>query len=137
MLVSSQPVTGAPVVAASSPAAASASTVVTPAAAASGPWRRRRRSSEPVDSAGLAGEPVVEDLRGLEKAGAAKVLRVLEHQEKVEVANQDPDQLHHSAALNDQVEAEQHPRQVHRLKNKSKEKMYKSCTLAKDFQTSP
>ena len=43
-------------------------------------------------------EPVVEDVWGGEEARAPEVLGIFEHQEEVHVANQDPAQLHHSAA---------------------------------------
>lgn len=66
-----------------------------------------------MDAAGGVGEPAVENLRGRYEAGPTKILRVLEHEEKVQVADQDADEFHHASTGDDQVEAKEDPRQVH------------------------
>ena len=67
----------------------------------------------------LVGEPVVHELRRGEEAGSAKVLGVLEHEEEVEVSDEDTDELHDASASDDHVEGEQHPGQVHGLKKEA------------------
>ena len=62
-----------------------------------------------------AGEPGVQDVGGGEEAGAAEVLGVFEHQEEVDVANQDPAQLIHPVGCQNQIESKQHPGKVHSL----------------------
>ena len=69
----------------------------------------RLSTPESVNAPCLVWEPFVEYLGCFEQTSSAKVLRVLEHEEEVEVADEDSDQFHYSAALDDQVEAEQHP----------------------------
>lgn len=66
-----------------------------------------------MDSASHVREPVVEELRGGQEAGAAEVLRVFEHEEKVEVSDEDADEFHDTTAGNDHVEGEEDPRQIH------------------------
>ena len=50
--------------------------------------------TEAGDSTSSVGEISVEELRRGEKAGTSKVLRVLEHQEVVQVTDQDSTELH-------------------------------------------
>ena len=75
----------------------------------------------------LVGEPVVHELWCGEQAGAAKVLRVLEHEEEVHVADEDADELHDAPAGDDHVEGEQHPGKVHGLE--SKDKWRQTCLI--------
>ena len=103
-------------------AASAATSAATTAASRS---RIRRRSlTVSGDAAGGVGKPLVEDLRRRQKAGASEVLRVFEHQKEVQVTDQDPDQLHDSTPLDDQVEQEQNPRQIHRLVLKKGNRYY-------------
>ena len=53
-----------------------------------------RSCTEAGDSTSSVGEISVEELRRGEKTGTSKVLRVLEHQEVVKVADQDSTELH-------------------------------------------
>ena len=53
-----------------------------------------RSCTEAGDSTSSVGEISVEELRRGEKAGTYKVLRVFEHQEVVQVADQDSTELH-------------------------------------------
>ena len=55
-----------------------------------------RSCTEAGDSTSSVGEISVEELRYGEKAGTSKVLRVLEHQEVVQVADQDSTELQNS-----------------------------------------
>ena len=55
-----------------------------------------RSCTEAGDSTSSVGEISVEELRYGEKAGTSKVLRVLEHQEVVKVADQDSTELQNS-----------------------------------------
>ena len=67
-----------------------------------------------------AGEPGVQDVGGGEEAGAAEVLGVFEHQEEVDVANQDPAQLTHPVEFDNQTVCKENPGKVHSLKLGSK-----------------
>ena len=60
-------------------------------------------------------EPGVQDVRGREEAGATKVLGVFEHQEEVDVANQDPANLTHPIEFDNETVCKEHPGQVHSL----------------------
>ncbi len=68
-----------------------------------------------MNAAPLIRKQVVQELRRRQQAGSAEVLRVLEHEEKVHVADEDAYELHDAAAGDDHVEGEQHPREVHGL----------------------
>ena len=59
------------------------------------------------------GEPVVQKLGRRQKAGAAVVLRIFEHQEEVHVTDQNANELHDASASDDHVECKQHPGKVH------------------------
>ena len=62
-----------------------------------------------------AGEPGVQDVGGGEEAWAAEVLGVFEHQEEVDVANQDPAQLTLPVEFDNQTVCKDHPGKVHSL----------------------
>lgn len=66
-----------------------------------------------MDSTAPVGEPLVEQTGSGQEAGPAKVLGVLEHEEKVEMSDEDADELHDAAAGDDHVEGEEYPRQIH------------------------
>ena len=104
LLSTSQPVTGPPLV--------SPETSASPAPASSS-GRRGWGLAVPVHAAAPIGEPLVQDGGRCQEAGAAKVLRVLKHQEEVEVPDEDSDELHDAPASDDHVEGEQHPGEVH------------------------
>ena len=103
--------------------AVSATAVATATAAATRSLSLLRGDAEAPDPAPPVGEPVVEEFRSREEGGSAEVLRVLEHEKEVEVADHDPDELHDAAAGDDHVEAEQDPRQVHGLELRAEPKV--------------
>merc|ERR1719394_716289 len=67
------------------------------------------------DSTTSVWKPIVEEVRSGQEAGSSKVLRILEHQEEVHVANEDTTKFHHSSTCNDEVEGKQDPGKVHCL----------------------
>merc|ERR1719188_1360606 len=97
-------------------ASAAATAAVVSAVVAPSACTRCRGLAVPVDASPLVWKPVVHELRRREQTGTAKILRVLEHEEEVHVADEDADELHDAAPRDDHVEREQHPRQIHGLK---------------------
>jgi hypothetical protein len=71
----------------------------------------------------LIGEQVVQELGRGQQTWTTKVLRVLEHQEEVQVANEDTNELHDTTTGDDHVEPEQHPWQVHGFELSAKPKV--------------
>lgn len=61
------------------------------------------------------GEPLVEDLRSGQETGTTVILGIFEHEEKVEVTDENADQFHHSASCDDHVEGKEDPGQIHGL----------------------
>ena len=65
----------------------------------------------------FVGETGVQDVGGREEAGTAEILGVFEHQEEVDVTNQDAAQLTQPLEFYNQSNSKEHPGQVHTALN--------------------
>lgn len=77
--------------------------------------RPLRRHPKPVHTPNLVREPLFQKRWRLQQHRPPQLLRILEHQEEVQVSHENPHQLHKTTPRHNQIKCEQHPGQVHGL----------------------